>query len=222
MSRSRTAVYSTYTSRTSIKAGQRLAAAVADAYIDQNLDKAVRATSDSVAWLGSQVDEVKKELLENENALHDFKRRNDLPSTSINESSNMIRLEMQELNSALTRTRTRKQELLARYAELSKVTLDNPDALPASELLSSTFLQDSRAQYADAVRARKALLAEGKGENHPSKVDRPEDYRKQSGSLRRYETSKARWSAISRSSNARRPGMPRYTRRPTSALLTST
>lgn len=149
------------------KRAKRLAAAVADAYIDQNLDKAVRATSDSVAWLGSQVDEVKKELLENENALHDFKRRNDLPSTSINESSNMIRLEMQELNSALTRTRTRKQELLARHAELSKVTLDNPDALPASELLSSTFLQDSRAQYADAVRARKALLAEGKGENHP-------------------------------------------------------
>lgn len=146
---------------------KRLCAAVADAYIEQNLEKAVRATGDAVAWLGNQVDEVKKELLDNENALHDFKKRNDLPSTSINESSNMIRLEMQDLNSALTRTRTRKQELLARHAELSKVTLDNPDTLPASELLSSGYLQDARAQYADAVRTRKTLLAEGKGEHHP-------------------------------------------------------
>jgi len=149
------------------KRAKRLCDAVATAYIDQNLEKAVAATSDAAVWLGGQVDQVKKELESNENSLHEFKRSNDLPSTSINESSNMIRLEMQDLSTALTHTRTRKEELLARYTELSKVSADNPDIMPASELLSSGYLQTLRAQYVEGVRARKTLVAEGKGENHP-------------------------------------------------------
>jgi capsular exopolysaccharide synthesis family protein len=144
-----------------------LADAVAAAYIDLNLQKAVSSTTDSVVWLNGQVDTTKKELELNENALHAFKEKNDLPSTSINESSNMVRLEMQDLNTALTRTRTTKQELLARHAELSKVLSDSADVLPASELLSSAHLQGIRKDYVEAVRVRRSLIAEGKGENHP-------------------------------------------------------
>ncbi|WP_394821321.1 GumC family protein [Pendulispora albinea] len=150
------------------KRAKRICDAVATAFIDQNLEKAISATSDSLAWLGSQVDAVKKDLEHNENTLYEFKRSNDLPSTSINESSNMIRLEMQDLNSALTRTRTRKQELLARHAELAKITTENAESLPASELLASTFLQSMRTQYVEGLRAKRMLLAEGKGENHPA------------------------------------------------------
>ncbi|MDB4993894.1 MAG: Tyrosine-protein kinase EpsD [Myxococcaceae bacterium] len=149
------------------KRARRLADAVAAAYIDLNLQKAISATGDSVVWLNSQVDATKKELESNENALHTFKEKNDLPSTSINESSNMVRLEMQDLNTALTHTRTTKQELLARHAELSKVLSDSADVLPASELLSSTHLQGIRHDYVEAVRVRRSLIAEGKGENHP-------------------------------------------------------
>jgi succinoglycan biosynthesis transport protein ExoP len=149
------------------KRAKRLAEAVANAFIEQNLEKAVNATNDAVVWLTGQVDQTKKDLEANENSIHEFKRANDLPSTSINETSNMVRLEMQDLNSALTRTRTRKQELLARHSELSKVSADNPDTLPASELLSSSYLQELRKQYIDAVRTRKSLIAEGKGDNHP-------------------------------------------------------
>jgi len=149
------------------KRAKRLCDAVANAYIDENLEKAVSATSDAVEWLGGQVDQIKKELEGDENKLYEFKRSNDLPSTSINESSNMIRAEMQDLGAALTRSRTRKEELASRYAELSQVSADNPDSLAASELLSSIFLQSMRAQYMDGVRSRKTLIAEGKGENHP-------------------------------------------------------
>jgi succinoglycan biosynthesis transport protein ExoP len=140
---------------------------VADAYIDQNLQTALSATSDAVTWLNGQVDHVKQELEHDENALHDFKLRNDLPSTSINEASNMLRVEMQEFDTSLAHTRTKKQELSARYTELAKVPADSPDQLPASELLGSQFLQGLRGQLQDATKERLALLAEGKGENHP-------------------------------------------------------
>ena len=149
------------------KRAARVCDAVAAAFIDQNLRNAVSATSDAVVWLNSQLDHVKSDLDQNENALHQFKQDNNLPSTSINETSNMLRGEMQDLDSALTHTRTRREELAARNAELSKVSDDNPDALPASELLASAYLQSLRLQYQNAVKDRDALRAEGKMDNHP-------------------------------------------------------
>jgi succinoglycan biosynthesis transport protein ExoP len=149
------------------KRAARLADAISNAFIDQNLQEAISATSDAVTWLNGQVDHIKQDLDQNENALHKFKQENDLPSTSINEASNMLRLEMQELNTALTTTRTKKEELSARYAELSKVAPDNPDQLAASELLASPYLQSLRGEYQSALKERDILLASGKLENHP-------------------------------------------------------
>jgi polysaccharide biosynthesis transport protein len=149
------------------KRAVRIADAVAATYIDQNLQSAISGSADAASWLADQLDRIKQDLEKSEDALYAFKRSNDLPSTSINEASNMIRLEMQEYDTALARTRTRKQELLARDAELSKVSEDTPEQLPSSELLDSTFLQHLRTEYLDAVRERGAVAAEGKGENHP-------------------------------------------------------
>ena len=149
------------------KRARRICSAIANTYIEQNLQIAVDGTSDAVIWLNGQIDHVRQDLEKNENSLYSFKQDNDLPSTSINEASNMLRVEMQELDTALTRTRTKRQELAAREAELSKVASDNPDQLPASELLASPYLQELRKQYQDAVKERSALIGEGKGENHP-------------------------------------------------------
>ncbi len=146
---------------------RRICDAIGTEYIEQNLQTALASTSDAFVWLSGQLDTLRQQLEQNENALFEFKRDNDLPSTSINEVSNMLRLEMQELDTALTQTRIKKEELAARQAEVSKVADDNPDRLPASELLASPFLQSLRTQYEDAVRERASLLAEGKGENHP-------------------------------------------------------
>lgn len=149
------------------KRARMIASAIANTFVEQNLQKAITGSSDAVVWLSGQLDHVKGDLETSENALHEFKERNELPSTSINEASNMIRLEMQEYDTALTKTRTKKQELLARYDELSKVASTNPDDLPSSELLNDAYLQKVREQYLSALKDRDSLLGEGKGENHP-------------------------------------------------------
>ena len=149
------------------KRAKQLCDAVVNAYIEKNLETAVNSSSDAVAWLGGQIDHLKSELDTDENALYDFKQKNDLPSISINDSSNMLRLEMQAYDTALTQTRTRKAELMARRAELAEVTADNPDAEPSSELLANGALQTLRAQYRSAVQVKDTLEAEGKGESHP-------------------------------------------------------
>jgi polysaccharide biosynthesis transport protein len=147
---------------------RRLSDAIARAYIQQNLDKMISATGDTVVWLSGQLDHFKQELEQTENSLHDFKRQNDLPSSTLEDLSKMIRLEMQEYDSALSRTRLRRAELSARHSELAKITPENPDQVPASELLSNAFLSGLRSQYQAATRERAELIAEGKGENHPA------------------------------------------------------
>lgn len=149
------------------KRAQRICDAIANTYKDQNLETAQTATSDAVVWLNGQIDHVKNDLESDENSLYEFKQRNNLPSTSINEASNMLRVEMQELDTSLTHTKTKRAEIAAREAELAKVNPDNPDQLPASELLSSQFLQSLRTEYQKAVDDRAALIASGKGEGHP-------------------------------------------------------
>lgn len=140
--------------------------AVAKGYVRQNRDKQLRGTSEAAEWLSGQLDHFKGELETNENQLHEFKKSNDLPSSSPDEVSKMIRLEMQHYDEALSRTRTRRQELMARQAELSKVSSETPDQLPASELLGNSFLSTLRTQYQAGIRERRELIAEGKGENH--------------------------------------------------------
>jgi capsular exopolysaccharide synthesis family protein len=143
----------------------KLCDSVAKGYVAQNKDKQMKGMTDAAEWLATQLEHYRGQLETNENQLHEFKKSNDLPSSSPDEVSKMIRLEMQHYDEALTRTRTRKQELLARVAELSKVK-ENPDQVPASELLGSTFLTALRAQYQNAQREKRELLAD-KGENHP-------------------------------------------------------
>jgi polysaccharide biosynthesis transport protein len=149
------------------KRAKRIADAVARVYIEQNLEAAISSSSEAVAWLDGQIDHLKSELETDENALYGFKQRNSLPSISINDNSNSLRLEMEQYDQALTHTRTRKVELLARKAELGGVSESNPDAIPSSELVSNGYLQTLRSVYRKAVDDLEALKAQGKGENHP-------------------------------------------------------
>lgn len=147
---------------------RRLCDAIARIYIAQNLQRSVLESGDAALWLNGQVDHYRGELEQNENDLHEFKKKNELPSSTLEEVSKMIRLEMQNYDDALTHTRTKKQELAARHGELAKVTTDNVNLIPASELLNNAYLQTLRGQYLAATKEREESLAEGKGENHPT------------------------------------------------------
>jgi succinoglycan biosynthesis transport protein ExoP len=156
---------------TSPRRARQLADAVASAYIDQNLQTAVDSSGNAVVWLSGQLDHLQHELESDENKLYRFKEDNELPSISLNDTSNMLRLEMQELDTALTQTRTKRAELQARANELAKIDPTNLDSIPASELLTNSFLQSLRAEYEQAVKGRDTLLAAGKGANHPQVLE---------------------------------------------------
>lgn len=149
------------------KQARRICEAIGRTFIEQNGDKTRAAGNNAVSWLGTQVDATKQKLETTEDTLQDFRRTNELPSTSFEDLSKMIRLEMQQYDEALTQTRTRKQELLARDQELERM-VESPESLSASELLTNQYLSGLRSAYLQATKERDELLAVGKGENYPA------------------------------------------------------
>jgi capsular exopolysaccharide synthesis family protein len=146
---------------------QRIAAAMAETFVALNLSDAQQSTGTAVDWLNSQLDKLKEGLDSSEIALHEYKLDKKILSTDIDAQSNILREEMQQLSSALTATRIKREELAARHGELGKVKADDPSELPATELLQSSVLQDLRTSYVLSLRERDGLLASGKGANHP-------------------------------------------------------
>ncbi len=146
---------------------QRIATAMVETFVAMNLSDAQTSTGSAVEWLNGQLDKLKEGLDASEMALHEYKLQKSILSVDLDAQSNMLREEMQQLSSALTATRIKREELAARHAELGKIKADDPSALPATALLESAVLQKLRSDYVIALRERDALLASGKGENHP-------------------------------------------------------
>ncbi len=145
----------------------RIVSTIARAYMERNLSTSIDEIGNAGAWLDSQLGELKDELEAKEMALHNYKRKNNLVSASLDDQSNMLRSEMEDLNSALTTARARREGLAARVNQLSKVGEDNPAELPAQELLESKTLADLRAVYVQALTETESLIQSGKGEQHP-------------------------------------------------------
>jgi capsular exopolysaccharide synthesis family protein len=136
-------------------------------YTDRNIDVALESTNTAAEWLEGQVQKLKAELEGSEANLHEYKKGNRILSISLDEQSNMIRQEMQQLSAALTAVRVRRAEVAATAAELSAVEPDAGVDLASSELLRDEVLRQLRDSLNDAVAEHQALIGAGKGEQHP-------------------------------------------------------
>jgi succinoglycan biosynthesis transport protein ExoP len=147
---------------------QRILAAVVDTYVEQNLDGTLDATNKTVEWLDTQLTRLKSDLESQEMDLHDFKIKYNLLSVSYDDQSNMVRAEIQQLNTDLTSLKGRKEAVAARMAMLKGIDPQDPSEIPTSELISNGNLSELRGGYLAAKRDAAVLRASGKGENHPS------------------------------------------------------
>ena len=145
---------------------QLIVSTLLETYTSQNLETTLKSTNSAVEWLTTQMSKLKGDLENSEMALHEYKQSNNILSVSLDDRSNMLREELNQLSAALTRARAARTRAAARSRVLRKVGNADPRSLPASELLSNPLLSSLRQRYEDSVRDRDALLGEGKGENH--------------------------------------------------------
>jgi len=147
---------------------QRVLSAVVDTYVEQNLDTGLDATNKTVEWLDAQLSRLKSDLESQEMELHDFKIKYNLLSVSYDDQSNMVRAQIQQLNTELTSLKTRKQAVLARLAALQSIDPTDPSELPTTEMLTNGALAGLREAYLSAKRELTMARAGGKDENHPA------------------------------------------------------
>lgn len=147
---------------------RQVLATLVGVYMDRNVDVALDSSNTAADWLRGQVDKLKQELEGSENALQDYKTDNRILSVSLDDQSNMLRQEMQQLSAALTAVRVRRAQVAAQAEELAKLgaTLAGV-ALPNYELLRDATLQSLRDALTQAEAEHSSLIGSGKGEMHP-------------------------------------------------------
>jgi len=146
---------------------QRLLAAIVDTYVEQNLDTSMDATNKTVEWLDVQLKRLKGDLESQEMNLHDFKLRYNLLSVSYDDQSNMVRAEIQQLNTSLTDLKAKKEAVSARLAIVKAVDPQDPGEIPATELVANAALGELRTAYIGAKRELEMIKAGGKDQRHP-------------------------------------------------------
>ena len=98
-----------------------LANAVADEYIEQNVDRKLAATLNASAWLSERIGIEKKKLEDSEKKLHQFKVDHDVLSTSLEDRKNISGDKVVQTSDALTKTGLRRLELEARRQTLKQL-----------------------------------------------------------------------------------------------------
>ncbi|MBK6517865.1 MAG: polysaccharide biosynthesis tyrosine autokinase [Polyangiaceae bacterium] len=145
----------------------RLLNVLVKTYREQNVDTMLEATDEAAQWLRSEHDKLYQELEGTEHNLHNYKVQNNLLSVEFNDQSNMLQREIAQHNLTLAMLREKKEQVSARRTQLAKIGANNPGVLPATELLSSAFLQGLRERYVGHVQERDGLSKAGLGSNHP-------------------------------------------------------
>jgi capsular exopolysaccharide synthesis family protein len=146
---------------------QRIVSTLADVYIELNIQDVVDSTISAGDWLRAQLDKLKVELESSEHALHEYKKKNEILSVSLDDQSNLLLGEMRQLSARLTDVRSDVEHLRARYAELSKIKGDQPGSIPSGELATSGLMSTLEEQYVEAQHDYDAILGSGKQVEHP-------------------------------------------------------
>lgn len=144
----------------------RLANAIADGYVVDQLDSRFEAASRASAWLNDRLVELRKQLRESEEAVAQFRAQNNLRQ-SAGGVSTLSQEQLGQLNANLVAART---EVAAKKAQLDMLRRTENRGVSSLTELNSAALGDLRKQAADLSRQEADLLTRY-SEKHPSIVN---------------------------------------------------
>jgi capsular exopolysaccharide synthesis family protein len=135
--------------------GALLANEVANAYIAENLALKLRMTGSATQWLEDRLESLATQARTSEVAVYEFKKNQDMLTTSLEDRQSMVSQRLTTTNQALTDVKTRIAGLRARVQAmeaLRKSTLDGADGVHWAESLAGN------SQLIEALKVRYATL----------------------------------------------------------------
>jgi len=147
---------------TSPEKAARIANAIADAYIVDQLEAKYQATKRASVWLQDRIKELRTQATASQRAVVAFKEKNNIVDTG---GRLMGEQQLAEVNSQLILARAATAEAKARLERINDIMKqDIPDASVADALKNDTIIK-LRGQYVDLA-ARAADWAARYGQNH--------------------------------------------------------
>ncbi|MFZ0496041.1 MAG: polysaccharide biosynthesis tyrosine autokinase [Methylocella sp.] len=146
----------------------RLANAVADAYVVNELDARLEAATRASAWFNDRLVDLRKQLRESEEAVAQFRAQNNLMQANAN--ATLSQEQLGQLNMRLVAIRAETAEKKAHFDLLQKIESNGGDIASVPEVMNSDAIGGLRKQAADLSRQEADLLARY-AEKYPSVVN---------------------------------------------------
>ncbi|MFW2390340.1 MAG: GumC family protein [Polyangiales bacterium] len=143
-----------------------LANMVADSYIEKTMEDRLGSTAAAAEWLSQQLASTRTQLNESEHALHEFKKKHNVLSVSVENRQTLLAEEIREYNERLTDTRARRIELQARLQRL-KNARKHPEAVQDNSQGEDSELESLRTALRSKMTERGSLSVRY-GDSHPA------------------------------------------------------
>ena len=147
----------------------RLANTIADTYKGYNLEQRRDSTYGAYDWLTSQYDDVKGKLESSDKALFEFKKSNNILSTSLEDRQNITSQRLIDLNRQLTDIQGDRRAVEAEVAGIKRLKGDKRGGAAVGEVIDNPLIQNLKTTLAD-LRRQQAGLRGKYLENHPEVV----------------------------------------------------
>jgi exopolysaccharide transport family protein len=157
------------TSEDPVKAA-RLANAVADAYVVDQLDARYEAAKRASLWLGERLDGLRDQVRQSEEAVAKFRREHNLQTTSSDTKLTISEQQLSELNGKLVAARAETAERRAKYEQAQQVKKRGGDIQAIPDVVRSVVISQLRAQQAEASRKLADLVSQY-NDSHPQVID---------------------------------------------------
>ena len=145
----------------------RLANAVADAYVVDQLDARYDAAKRASTWLAERMEGLQEQLRQSEQAVAAFRKEHNLQATSSGENKITISdQQLSDLNGKLIAARADTAEKRAKYEQAVHVTTHGGNLQAIPDVVRSNVISSLRTQQAEVAR-KEADLSAHYGDQHP-------------------------------------------------------
>jgi polysaccharide biosynthesis transport protein len=135
-----------------------------DEYVDQNLQVRVQSSQNMLDWLAGEIQKQQTKVAESEQALSDYRDRQN--ALSLDDKQNIVTQRLTQLNDALIRARTTKVQKEALYNQVRAMSATtSPDAIPV--IASNPQIGTLKSRVAE-LQQQRAQLTEKYGDKWPA------------------------------------------------------
>lgn len=143
----------------------KVANSVAQAYIDELVDMQMEVAGYSIGWMTKKAESQRKSLEESELALHSYKKKYDI--ITIENRLTVLPERLSELSKNLTKSETRRKELLAVYNQVKNIAKQDLETIPV--IVENTSV-DSINQKILTAEQKIIELSKKYGPKHPKMI----------------------------------------------------